>query len=125
MAATDAHKIAKAEWVASQGASLSLHSADPGTTGANELSGGGYARKTTTWGAGAMGSGGDAGKGKVVGSAQTFDVEAGDTAAWLGVWGAGPTFRWGKALEPGVTITAGGANGKVEVTPNILEGDPV
>lgn len=37
----------------------SLHSADPGTTGANEFSGGGYARQATVfnaWSAGATGN---------------------------------------------------------------------
>lgn len=30
---------------------MSLHTANPGATGTNEVSGGGYARKTITWGA--------------------------------------------------------------------------
>jgi hypothetical protein len=123
MASTNAYKIAVADFIAGRGAVLSLHSADPGTTGASELSGGGYARKTTTWGAAAMGAGADTGKAVAVGSAQTFDVEAGDTAAWLGVWNAtGPTFLYGKALTPSVSIV--GSNGQVQVTPTITYGDP-
>ena len=114
MSATDAHKQAVADFIAGRGNSISLHSADPGTTDANEISGGGYARKTTTWGAAAM-DGSDA---KAVGSTAQFDVENNDSATHFGVWAAGPTFLYGKALTPGVTIT-GASPGKVDVTPTI------
>lgn len=112
MAAADALKQAIADYVGTLGASISLHSADPGTTGANEIAGGGYARKATVWGAAAI-VGGNA---VITGSTQQFDVESGDSATHFGVWGPGPTFRYGKTLTPGITIT-GGANGKVDVTP--------
>lgn len=112
MAATDAFKLAVADYVATLGASISLHSADPGTTGANELAGGGYARKTTVWGAAAI----DGANARITGSTQQFDVEQNDSATHYGVWN-GTTFRYGQALNPGVTIT-GTAPGKVDVTPS-------
>lgn len=111
MAATNAYKQAVANAVGALGADLSLHSADPGTNGANELAGGGYARKTTVWG-GAVITGGNA---VITGSTQRFDVEANDSAQWYGVW-SGATFLYGRPLTPGVTISAAG-NGQVDVTP--------
>lgn len=117
MAATDAYKIAVAEFVGSQGAVISLHSADPGVTGANEIAGGGYARKLTAWGAGAIQGDGSA---KITGTTQQFAVEAGDAALWYGVRAgtvAAPgAFLYGRPLTPGVTINAAG-NGLVDVTP--------
>lgn len=111
MAATDAYKQAVANAVAALGASISLHAADPGTTGANEIAGGGYARKTTVWGAAAI-----VGSNAVVtGSTQRFDVEASDAALWYGVWNGG-TFLYGRPLTPGVTMNAAG-NGQIDVTP--------
>lgn len=66
---------------------LSLHSADPGSTGASELSGGSpaYARKAPGWGAPNAG---------VITGTSTFDVPAGATVAWVGAWSAasGGTF---------------------------------
>lgn len=58
---------------------LSLHSADPGTNGANELTGGSpaYGRQSITWGS--------ASGGVITGSA-TFDVPAGVTVAYVGAW---------------------------------------
>ena len=48
---------------------LSQHTATPGSTGASEASGGGYARKQTTWGSGS--------NGVTTGSQVTFDLAAG------------------------------------------------
>ncbi|SUA72644.1 Uncharacterised protein [Nocardia otitidiscaviarum] len=70
MSSTTAVKNAQANNWASLGASYSLHTADPGVDGtANEASGGGYARQTTTWGAAAGGV--------VTGSQLVFTVNAG------------------------------------------------
>lgn len=59
-----------------------LHSADPGTTGTNELTGGSpaYARKAATWASAATGSMTDTGADPV------FDVASGSTVAWVGLW---------------------------------------
>jgi hypothetical protein len=61
----------------------SLHSADPGDTGANELSGGSpaYARKAITWNAAAAGSMDDS-------NVPVFDVAAGSTVLYVGLWSA-------------------------------------
>lgn len=67
----------------------SLHSADPGTTGANEISGGSpaYARKALTWTAGTV-------DGQVTATA-VFDVAASQGVTHAGLWDAltGGTFR--------------------------------
>lgn len=115
MPATDAFKNSVANAAVALGASVSLHTASPGTTGANEVTGGGYARKTTTWGSSTVpGSGGDAGKAVVTGSAQTFDIPAGSTITHFGVWN-GSTFLWGDVISPNLTFT--GAAGQAQVTP--------
>lgn len=66
---------------------MSLHSAFPGATGANELSGGtpAYARKASTV---ATESGGV----RSLSSAVVFDVPAGSTVRWIGLWN-GATFQ--------------------------------
>lgn len=80
---------------------VSLHSADPGTTGTSELTGGSpaYARQTPSYGAA---SGGVA----AMSGDLTFDVPAGSTVAWVGFW-AGATF----AGKVDVTDEAYGAQG--------------
>lgn len=66
---------------------LSLHTADPGTTGTSEVTGGSpaYARKAITWGSPTSG---------VITGTVTFDVPAATTVAWVGVFSAvsGGTF---------------------------------
>ncbi len=66
----------------------SLHTADPGTTGTSEVTGGSpaYARKALTW---ASQTGGQ------ITSTGTYDVPSGITVAWGGLWSqvaAGGTF---------------------------------
>lgn len=91
---------------------LSLHTADPGTTGANEATGGSpaYARKAITWGAT------DA-SGDTVGTEVVFDAPAG-TYTHAGYWSgdATPVFRGSSALSPNQTL---GAQGQVKVTPTL------
>lgn len=76
---------------------ISLHSADPGGTGANEIAGGtpAYARKAVTWAAASGGSMSDTGADPV------FDVEGGDTITHLGFNSA---------------LTAGTAYGEADIT---------
>jgi hypothetical protein len=66
---------------------FSLHSADPGTNGANELGGGSpaYGRKAPAWSAPNAG---------VINSQVVFDVPQNATVAWVGAWSAtsGGTF---------------------------------
>lgn len=61
---------------------ISLHTADPGTTGTSEVSGGSpaYARKEATWNAASSGR-------RTLASDLTFDVPAA-TIAFVGVWDA-------------------------------------
>lgn len=65
---------------------VSLHTADPATTGANEATGGSpaYARKSITWGTPTFSSGTETVASSV---AITFDVPAG-TYAYFGLWDA-------------------------------------
>lgn len=80
---------------------LSLHSADPGTTGASEFSGGGYARQAivfTTWTTGATAN-----------TAAIAVPNAGTTAAlYVGVWSAVTvgTYETGAALGSSVTAAS-------------------
>lgn len=66
----------------------SIHTADPGTTGASEATGGSpaYARKALTWTPGTTGT---------ATASATYDLASGTTAAWGGIWSAttGGTFR--------------------------------
>jgi hypothetical protein len=68
---------------------MSLHTADPGTTGANEVAGGApaYARKAVTWAAAGSGT-------KAMSAALTFDVPAGTTVAYIGLWTAVSAGTW-------------------------------
>lgn len=93
------------------GAYVSLHTADPGTTGANEATGGSpaYARKQTTWTGGAS-------DGVVSGSQVTIDVPAG-TYTYAGLWTAstGGTF----IDKVAITSTTLGGQGQILVTPSV------
>lgn len=60
---------------------VSLHTADPGTTGANEVSGGSYARKAASY-ATASGSS------KPSSNAQAFPVPPATTVSHFGLWSA-------------------------------------
>lgn len=64
--------------------SLSLHSGSPGTTGANEISGSGYAKQTPSWSAAANST-------AALSTGVSFSVPA-STIAYVGAW-AGATFR--------------------------------
>lgn len=59
----------------------SLHTATPNSSGSNEVSGGSpaYARKALTWSAAATGS-------KATSNTPVFDVPAGTTVAFVGMW---------------------------------------
>lgn len=113
MAFTNATKEAAALAVTGLGAYISLHTADPGTTGASEVTGGSpaYARKLTTWTGGSS-------DGSVSGSAVVFDVPAG-TYTHIGVWTASTsgTFVGGFALASSTGALPGQAT--VTITPTV------
>ncbi|QWK51363.1 hypothetical protein SEA_STINSON_30 [Mycobacterium phage Stinson] len=123
MAAADQFKLDTLAAILAQGNVLSLHGGDPGKTGANEITGGGYGRKTFAWGAPAIVSGGaDDGKAKATGATQQMNVPAGVAVTHYAVRKADGTFLYGKALSPGATLNA---NGVIDVTPTHTYGDPV
>lgn len=71
----------------------SAHSAFPGVTGANELSGGGYARVAASFGSATTGV-------RSLSSGVNLTIPAGATVRWLGLWNAS-TFL-GYAVNAGV-----------------------
>lgn len=81
----------------------SLHTADPSTTGANEVAGGSYARVAITWAAASGGS-------KALTAAVTLQVPAGTTITHFGLWSAlsAGTFRGGGALDSSQAYPTGG-----------------
>lgn len=89
---------------------ISLHTADPGTTGASEVAGGTYARVATNWGPVTNGS--------VTGSAATINVPSGTTITHWGLWttGTGGTFKYGGTLPANESF---GAAGTYAATPTL------
>lgn len=92
MAFTSAALNALVSGLTSTATRISLHTADPGTTGASEVTGGTYARVATTWGAPTNGSS--------TGSQTTLNVPAATTVTHWGLWTAatGGVFHYGGAL---------------------------
>ena len=113
MALTAATKETAALSVTGLGGWISLHTADPGTTGASEVSGGSpaYARKQTTWTGGAS-------DGVVAGSEVTIDVPAG-TYGHFGLWTAstGGTFIGGGSFTSVVLAS----QGQIRVQPTFTQ----
>jgi hypothetical protein len=82
---------------------VSLHTDNPGTNGANEVSGGAYARELSDWAAASAGT-------VVNDGAIVFDVPGSTTIKFLGYWSAGTagTFYGSRALDADqVYATAG------------------
>ena len=81
----------------------SLHTADPGGSGASEVAGGSYARVPITWSAASAGS-------KTLTGAVTLQVPAGTTITHFGLWSAssGGTWRGGEALNASQAYPTGG-----------------
>lgn len=106
---TNAAKHAMLDHLATLITHASLHTADPGTTGTNEVSGGSpaYARKSITWNAASAGNLDSS-------NAPVFDVPASTTVTHVGFWSAvtGGTF-YGSA---DVTDEAFGAQGTYTLT---------
>lgn len=98
--ATGMNDAVAAIWAA--GAFISLHTASPATTGANEVTGGSYARVATTP-AGASGS-------AEAGSQVTINVPASTTITHFGVWSAitAGTYLGGGVLPASETYAGAG-----------------
>ncbi len=113
MALSTSARNAAADAVAAISAYASLHTADPGTTGASEVSGGSpaYARKGVSWNAASSGSATSV-------ASVTFDIPTSTTVAYYGLWSAssGGTFRGGGALAASKTYTAQGTYQLTSVT---------
>lgn len=73
--------------------SISLHESDPGGTGANEITGGTYARQTPSWGAAS-------GATVAIDTNNIFEIPGGSTVAYVGLWGDadGPVWNGSIAL---------------------------
>ena len=100
MGATVAIRNAQLDLI--NGTSMSLHTANPGDTGANEVSGGSpaYARKTIAWNAASGGS-----KTRTS-TTLTFDVPE-CTITHFGIW-SGTTFQAGFPLPDSLTYDVQG-----------------
>lgn len=81
---------------------ISLHTADPGITGASEVAGGSYARKPPTFSAAAAGS-------KASSADIDFTVMPACTVTHVGIWDAlsGGNFLQGGALAASKVVNAG------------------
>lgn len=69
----------------------SLHTADPGSSGASEVSGGGYARQAVTWAAASGGS-------IATGAPVVFNVPGSTTITHAGLWTSDGTWLGSLAL---------------------------
>ena len=81
----------------------SLHTADPGSNGGSEVTGGSYTRESISWGAA---SGGTATSNANI----VFDVPGSRTITHLGYWSAasGGTFYGSRALDTSQTYATAG-----------------
>lgn len=82
---------------------LSLHTADPGDDGSNEVAGGSYARQPITWNPASGGT-------KTISGTPVFDVPSGVTITHFGLWSAlsGGSWRGGDELPASETYGAPG-----------------
>lgn len=85
---------------------ISLHSAEPNSSGSNEISGGdpAYSRETPSFGAAASGE-------VALDTAIEFDIPPSTTVAWVGFWAtieATPTFVAKAALADSEAFSAQG-----------------
>jgi len=103
MALSNAGKDALLNGLAGAASHVSLHTADPSTNGANEVSGGSYTRETLPW---ATASGGSL----TTNDAVVFDVPAGTTISHIGYWSAATsgTFYGGVQLDQSQTFATAG-----------------
>ena len=92
---------------------VSLHTADPGTTGASEVTSTSYSRVAVSWGSPSSGSVSNSG-------ALSINLPASTTASYFGVWSASTsgTYYIGGALSP--SITTGASAGTVSIAASAL-----
>jgi hypothetical protein len=82
---------------------VSLHTADPSTNGANEVTGGSYTRESAAWGSPSNGA-------VTNGSSIVFDVPGSTTITHIGYWSASTsgTFYGSRALDTSQTFATAG-----------------
>lgn len=82
---------------------VSIHAGDPGTTGANELTGGSYARQAKTWNAASGGNLDDS-------NAPSFPIPPSVTISHFGLWDSvsSGTYLGGGALSSSESYGAAG-----------------
>jgi hypothetical protein len=92
---------------------VSLHTADPTTTGGSEVTGGTYVRVAVTWNAAAAGA-------VTNSNALSINLPATTTAAYFGIWSASTagTYYIGGALSP--SVTTGASAGVVTIAATAL-----
>lgn len=107
-----ATREAMAVYYGTRGTFISLHTGNPGTTGANEATGGSYARKATVWAAGTE-------DGVINGSQVTIDVAPG-TYTHYGVFSlvTGGVFVDWQALATPIVMSIAG---QIKVTPTFTQ----
>jgi len=90
---------------------VSAHTGAPGNTGANEVTGGSYARVQTTWAAPVNGS--------VFGSTVSISIPAGNTILGWGVWDSplAPGGNYGAGYLLPVSGGYFATDGVVQITP--------
>jgi hypothetical protein len=110
MAFSNTAKNTALDAVGTAAAWISMHTADPGTTGASEITGGAYARQQTAW-QGAAG-------GQKAGQPVTINIPAGTTVTHWGVWTASGqgTFFEGNVLPSSEYY---GSAGTIVFTPTL------
>ena len=92
---------------------VSLHTGDPSTTGANEVTGGTYSRVAVTWNSPSSGT-------VTQSNALSINLPASTTASYFGVWSASTsgTYYIGGALSP--SITTGTSAGVITIAAGSL-----
>jgi hypothetical protein len=86
---------------------VAAHDGSPGLTGANEISGGTYARILCSYNAASGGS-------KTLSSSATINIPSGNTITWLGIWDAASVGNFLGQVSIG--SEAFGSDGTLEVT---------
>jgi|LakMenEpi03Aug12_release.lakeMendotaPanAssembly.Ray.scaffolds.fasta_scaffold493365_2 hypothetical protein len=113
---SDFFKKSVADYIGSLGAAISLHTGDPGTTGANLLAG--FARQATRWATAVIPTTGpEIGMAVITGDKVFFtNVPASTSITHYGVWTAttGGTFLYGRPLNPTALFTV---PGNIELVP--------
>lgn len=93
-------------------AEVSLHSADPGTSGTDEVTGGSYERQVPTFNAATSAS-------VAIDSILTFEVPGGGTVvSWVGLWDAADVFLGGIQLNTSETFEGDGQFAVTSLTIN-------